>query len=101
MKRLGGIGIFLFTAAVIAGCGANPGRTASPGFLDDEVTFQRVQAAFSRAGPAFKDIRITVTNGVVTLGGTVDSRETRARAEQIAKQGAENPKLKDDLLVNR
>lgn len=102
MKALIIVGVFFLLFAIAGGgCGANPYRTHRGELLDDKVTSQRVQEALNRAGPDFKNVHVSITNGVVVLTGTVASPQDRARAEGIGRGVERVTKLEDDLQVHQ
>jgi hyperosmotically inducible protein len=77
------------------------GKTESAaGYLDDSAITAKIKAEILST-PLLKSSQITVTttNGVVTLGGTVDSQQSIVRALQIARASQNVKSVESSLAV--
>ena len=91
----------LITVFVLAGCQAMTGRTAGQN-LDDANTTTAVKAQLAREkASTLTRIDVDTTGGVVSLNGTVESAEQRARAEQVARGVSSVKKVVNNLQVQR
>ena len=84
IKRESFLGLVLVAAMLMASCQATTGRTAGRN-VDDAALTASVNAALVADKPSnFTRIDVDTTSGVVSLTGTVETAEQRARAEQLA-----------------
>ena len=84
IKRGSFLSAALAVALLLASCQAMTGRTAGRN-VDDAALTASVNAALVADKPSnFTRIDVDTTNGVVSLNGTVETPEQRARAEQLA-----------------
>ena len=84
IKRGSFLGLVLVAAMLMASCQATTGRTAGRN-VDDAALTASVNAALVADKPSnFTRIDVDTTSGVVSLTGTVETAEQRARAEQLA-----------------
>ena len=95
------IGMFVFLILASVGCSSDLSRTHRGDLLDDKVTTQRVQSALQRAGNDFQNIQVQTTNGVVVLNGTVATKQTRSRAEQIVRNVHRADGMENNLQVRK
>ena len=85
----------------LSGCQAITGRTAGQN-LDDTNTTAAVKAQLARDKVStLTRIDVDTTDGVVSLNGTVESAEQRARAEQIARGVSGVKRVINNLQVQR
>ena len=85
------------TASVAAATGRIADKTAA--VIDDATITTKVKAAvFAEPGLQTLHINVDTRDGNVTLNGTVDTRELKERAMQVA-QGVEGVKTVSDQLV--
>lgn len=83
-KRGSFFSALLVAAMLMASCQAMTGRTAGRN-VDDAALTASVNAALVADKPSnFTRIDVDTTSGVVSLTGTVETPEQRARAEQLA-----------------
>jgi hyperosmotically inducible protein len=76
----------LIVAFFLASCQATTGKTAGRN-VDDATITAAVNAALVTDKPSFfTRIDVDTNNGVVSLNGTVENPEQRARAEQLASR---------------
>ncbi|MGB3917736.1 MAG: mechanosensitive ion channel family protein [Thiothrix litoralis] len=66
----------------------------------DKKIRERLQSIFAELD-ALKTVSISVNNGVVTLGGEVDSSASETKALQFAKQVEGVVEVQNDLVINR
>lgn len=103
------VAVVLMLAIPAAGFGATatdtPGQQAMPTItttasaLDDADIANRLRSIFEQI-TALKDVRATVSAGVVTLSGTVPAAEDKGRAEAIASRIAGVVTVEDELTRN-
>ena len=87
------------TAALLTGCRTN--ETPAAQVNDMEITANVKSKLASDVGlSTLPDISVNSTNGVVTLAGAVDSAETKARAETIARGVAKVVRVVDNLQIS-
>ena len=78
------LGALLVALMLAASCQAMTGRTAGRN-VDDATLTASVNAALVADKPSnFTRIDVDTTSGVVSLNGTVETAEQKARAEQLA-----------------
>lgn len=96
---------FLAAAVVavmlMASCQATTGRTAGRN-VDDAALTASVNAALVADKPSnFTRIDVDTTSGVVSLNGTVETAEQKARAEQLAGRVNGVKRVVNNLQVAR
>ncbi len=80
------LGALVMAAMLAASCQAMTGRSAGRN-VDDATLTASVNAALVSDKPSnFTRIDVDTTSGVVSLNGTVETAEQKARAEQLAKR---------------
>jgi len=76
----------LAIAAPIAACSVFEGKQDVAEYTDDSVITNKIRGKFIEDPVVkFRDVSVTTMNGVVQLGGFVDTPTERARAGQIAR----------------
>lgn len=82
--------VALFTATLglasfSGGCAATATRQSTGEYIDDSSTTAKVKAAFVK-DPIVKaiDVKVETLNGVVMLGGAVNTNEEKAQAGRLA-----------------
>jgi hyperosmotically inducible protein len=86
---------------LLASCQATTGRSMGKN-VDDAALTASVNGALVADKPAnFTRIDVDTTNGVVSLNGTVETPEQRARAEQLASRVDGVRRVVNNLQVNR
>ena len=84
MKKVKYLSALLIAVMLMASCQATTGRSAGRN-VDDAALTASVNAALVADKPSnFTRIDVDTTSGVVSLTGTVETPEQRARAEQLA-----------------
>lgn len=73
------------------------GYTRSDDKIRDDINDKLYHDSYVDAG----DIEVTVSNGEVTLTGTVDSRDTKHRAEDLAEEVTGVNNVSNNLKVNK
>lgn len=100
LKR-GKIAAVLLLSGLLGGCQAVTGRTAGQN-IDDSNTTAAVKTQLARDKvSSLTRIDVDTNAGVVSLNGTVESPEQRARAEQIAKGVGGVKRVINNLQVQR
>lgn len=78
----------LAAGALLLGCismGDEPPKESD--YVNDEVTAARVRQALSaRRSRPYRNVQVTVTNGVVYLTGTVKSDAEQRKVEQVVRE---------------
>jgi hyperosmotically inducible periplasmic protein len=88
-------------AFLLWSCQVTTGRSVGRN-VDDAALTASVNTALVADKPAnFTRIDVDTTNGVVSLNGTVETPEHRARAEQLAARVDGVKKVVNNLQVNR
>lgn len=91
----------LILTVTLGGCQAMTGRTAGQN-LDDTNTTAAVKTQLARDKVStLTRIDVDTNDGVVSLNGTVESAEQRARAEQIARGVGGVKRVINNLQVQR
>jgi osmotically-inducible protein OsmY len=91
----------LLLSFVVAGCQAMTGRTAGQN-IDDSNTTAAVKARLAQDKvSSLTRIDVDTNDGVVSLNGTVESAEQRARAEQIVRGVGGVKRVINNLQVQR
>jgi len=90
--------LLLMVCAVLLGCRTNE---SPEGQVDDlQITAQVKSKLASDVGiSSVSNISVNSTNGVVTLAGQVDSADTKAKAEAVAKSVPKVVRIIDNLQV--
>jgi osmotically-inducible protein OsmY len=98
--RLRRIFMSLLLLASMAGCAANSVEENSSQYLQDSAITSAVKQKIA-GDPDLKNVQITVeTNaGVVQLSGFVNSTDTAARAEELARSVRNVSEVKNRLVV--
>ena len=97
----GKIAAVLLLSGLLGGCQAVTGRTAGQN-IDDSNTTAAVKTQLARDKvSSLTRIDVDTNAGVVSLNGTVESAEQRARAEQIAKGVGGVKRVINNLQVQR
>jgi osmotically-inducible protein OsmY len=88
----------LFLLALLIGCRTNE---SPEGQVDDfQITAQVKAKLASDVGPAsLTNVSVNSTNAVVTLSGQVDSAESKAKAETVAKSVPKVVRVVNNLQV--
>jgi hyperosmotically inducible protein len=87
------------TVALLTGCRTN--ETPAAQVNDMEITANVKSKLASDVGlSTLPDVSVNSTNGVVTLSGAVDSTETKARAETIARGVPKVVRVVDNLQIS-
>jgi hyperosmotically inducible periplasmic protein len=95
------LGALLIAVMLMASCQAMTGRTAGRN-VDDAALTGSVNAALVADKPSnFTRIDVDTTSGVVSLNGTVETPEQRARAEQLARRVDGVRRVVNNLQVAR
>jgi osmotically-inducible protein OsmY len=101
MKHTKFLGALLVAVMLMASCQAMTGRTAGRN-VDDAALTASVNAALVADKPSnFTRIDVDTTSGVVSLNGTVETAEQRARAEQLASRVDGVKRVVNNLQVAR
>ncbi len=79
------------------GAVAAPGAVAAAAAADDTGTAGNVQAKLNKS--QFKDVKVTVENGVATLSGTVDLYEYKADADKRVHKAKGVTAVRNDIQV--
>jgi osmotically-inducible protein OsmY len=94
--------VFLLTAVPVVsmvGCTSLTGQTAGQ-YVDDRTITSTVKAKLVADKAAnLTRVDVDTTNRVVSLNGIVESREQRARAEQLAMQVSGVRDVKNNLQI--
>jgi osmotically-inducible protein OsmY len=97
----GKIAAVLLLSGLLGGCQAVTGRTTGQN-IDDSNTTAAVKTQLARDKvSSLTRIDVDTNAGVVSLTGTVESAEQRARAEQIAKGVGGVKRVINNLQVQR
>jgi osmotically-inducible protein OsmY len=97
----GKIAAVLLLSGLLGGCQAVTGRTTGQN-IDDSNTTAAVKTQLARDKvSSLTRIDVDTNAGVVSLNGTVESAEQRARAEQIAKGVGGVKRVINNLQVQR
>jgi osmotically-inducible protein OsmY len=97
----GKIAAVLLLSGLLAGCQAVTGRTTGQN-IDDSNTTAAVKTQLARDKvSSLTRIDVDTNAGVVSLNGTVESAEQRARAEQVAKGVGGVKRVINNLQVQR
>lgn len=95
------IAAVLLLSGLLGGCQAVTGRTTGQN-IDDSNTTAAVKTQLARDKvSSLTRIDVDTNAGVVSLNGTVESAEQRARAEQIAKGVGGVKRVINNLQVQR
>ncbi len=87
------VGLVLFAA-----CAAQHTSPRTDRMLDDKVIAERVEVALREASASdFSDVQVHTTNAVVTLHGSVHSRQAKEKAAEAAK-GVQNVRRVDNEI---
>jgi hyperosmotically inducible periplasmic protein len=85
---------------VLTGCAAISGRETSGQYVDDATITSKVKAdVFDDSSLKVMEIHVETFQGVVQLSGFVDSRYSKDRADQIARNVSGVRDVKDSLVV--
>lgn len=92
----GGTGL----VAAFSGCAATPTRESTGEYVDDTAITAKVKAAFIHDDTvkAF-DVSVETFNGVVQLGGFVDTAAQKRRAGEVAAQVRGVREVKNHISV--
>jgi osmotically-inducible protein OsmY len=97
----GKIAAVLLLSGLLGGCQAVTGRTTGQN-IDDSNTTAAVKTQLARDKvSSLTRIDVDTNAGVVSLNGTVESAEQRARAEQVAKGVGGVKRVINNLQVQR
>lgn len=97
----GKIAAVLLLSGLLGGCQAVTGRTTGQNIDDSNTTAAvKTQLAGDKVSSLTR-IDVDTNAGVVSLNGTVESAEQRARAEQIAKGVGGVKRVINNLQVQR
>ncbi len=99
LNRLALASLLAFCLAFGACSSVHRNRTHRPDLLNDKVTAERAQQALKSAGPAFSDVTVAVTNGVVVLTGSVPSADARSRAESVLRDLNRPERVRNELQI--
>ena len=91
----------LALVAVLGGCQATTGRTAGETIDDSTITASVKGRLAQDKLSTLTRIDVDTNNGVVSLNGTVESAEQRARAEQLARGASGVKRVINNLQVQR
>jgi hyperosmotically inducible protein len=82
---------------------AGGGPQTSPGESQaDKALAQRVYSKLTAdSNDYYKHVTVSSTNGVITLGGTVDSTEALSKAKRLAAQVSGVSKVVDEMKLER
>jgi osmotically-inducible protein OsmY len=95
------LGAVLIAVMLMASCQAMTGRSAGRN-VDDAALTASVNAALVSDKPSnFTRIDVDTTSGVVSLTGTVETAEQKARAEQLAGRVDGVKRVVNNLQVAR
>jgi len=98
----------VFSAALIVGCDQNRNAGAPAGEvsrttgqkLDDKDLSSKVKSALDdNAAYKFPDVKVNTYNGKVQLSGFVQTREQKAKAEDIAKATTSGVTVENKITV--
>lgn len=90
----------LFIVALLAAAGCRTNETPEQQVRDAKITANVKSKLASDLGPStVTNISVNVTNGVVTLAGTVHDSNERSRAVSVAQAMPEVARVNDDLQV--
>lgn len=91
----------LIMIALMSGCQAVTGRTAGEN-VDDSTTTASVKTKLAGdKASSLTRIDVDTTNGVVSLGGVVETAEQKARVEQLAREVKGVKSVKNNLQVQK
>jgi osmotically-inducible protein OsmY len=100
-KRAKMASIALAALLVISGCTSMSGQTTGQ-YIDDSTITAAVKAKLVGEKTAnLTRIDVDTTNQVVTLNGTVQSADQKAKAEQLARQVGGVRSVKNNLQVEK
>ena len=85
----------------LGGCQATTGRTAGETIDDSTITASVKGRLAQDKLSTLTRIDVDTNNGVVSLNGTVESAEQRARAEQLARGASGVKRVINNLQVQR
>ncbi|KQV38773.1 MULTISPECIES: BON domain-containing protein [Massilia] len=84
----------------LAACAPTPTREGTGEYVDDSLITSKVKAAFA-ADPMVKATQVNVETfkGTVQLSGFVDSRESAAKAVELARSVKGVKSVKNDTVI--
>ncbi|MGH7848449.1 MAG: BON domain-containing protein [Candidatus Binatia bacterium] len=96
---LKGSGLLLLAAVIATGCQAMTGKSAGRNIDDASLTASvKAQLVADKAANLVR-VDVDTNNGVVYLNGTVESRDQKERAEQLARRVDGVRKVVNNLQV--
>jgi osmotically-inducible protein OsmY len=93
-------GLAIATVIAVTGCAGNQNERSTGQYIDDKSLTLRVHNALAdNADYKFGDVNVAVNRGIVQLSGWVDTRDQKAKADEIAKgvQGVNT--VEDNITV--
>jgi hyperosmotically inducible periplasmic protein len=85
---------------IATGCAGNRYDRSTGESIDDRATTSRVKGALgSDAVYKYPDVKVTTFKGRVQLSGFVDSKEQKAKAQDLAKNAAGVKEVENSIAV--
>jgi osmotically-inducible protein OsmY len=100
-KRAKMASIALAVLLVISGCTSMSGQTTGQSIDDSTITAAVKAKLVGEKTANLTRIEVDTTNQVVTLNGTVQSADQKAKAEQLARQVGGVRSVKNNLQVEK
>ena len=93
------LGMFLLLA-LVAACGPKPKSRSTGAYVDDKVITAKVETALiGNEQTKARQISVETYRGVVQLSGFVDSKQSKAVAEQVTRGVKGVVDVKNDLII--
>jgi osmotically-inducible protein OsmY len=95
------ISVFLmFQLAAFTACKTHPHKHKVAELLDDKVTTERVELALRRNGAdEFNHVKVSTSEGVVTLTGFVSNSDAKRRAEKVAEETHRATHVQNEIQI--
>ena len=85
MKAFSALALFVLVTAMLTACTSMTGKTAGQNVDDATITTEVKAKLAAEKVATLTKIDVDTDRGTVYLSGTVDTREMRSRAEQVAR----------------
>jgi hyperosmotically inducible periplasmic protein len=100
-RTIGKLTAVMALVLALAGCQSMTGRTAGENLDDTNITAAVKGRLAQDKLSTLTRIDVDTNNGVVSLNGTVESAEQRARAEQLARGAGGVKRVINNLQVQK
>jgi hyperosmotically inducible periplasmic protein len=100
-RAIGKLTAVMALVLALAGCQSMTGRTAGENLDDTNITAAVKGRLAQDKLSTLTRIDVDTNNGVVSLNGTVESAEQRARAEQLARGAGGVKRVINNLQVQK